>query len=582
MKLSRLYSNNDKVFAPINFNEGLNVILGKVEKEKLKSETNSTHNLGKTTLTHVIDFCLLSKANEVIKKIGKKQEFKDLAFCLEIKIQENSYITIRRAILKSSKISLSSCNKAVNSITSWDHDDIPFDKAKEILNEKLALNCLGEFKYRRGIGYCLRRQKNYDDVFQTRKGVPDKDWKPYMGKILGFNHKIISDKYLLEDEIKSMKDFISLSKTNIDHDSYDQIKSRIEIKETELKEMKKNSDNFDFSKADLGRIDEVVSEIEVEIGQLNNLIYNLQHKVSHINKSLGSALDFDIQPIKELFKDMGVYFKEQIINDYQSCIDFNRKMTVDRTSSLKSIKRDSEKQINDFRKKVKDLSKRKDSLTKSFRETDSFKKFKSVSELLYEKKTEIGDLRESLGKLSSVRKKEKEIKSVSNKLNNTIDKLKDELQKDNKIFQEIKSEFTRLCSKVFGDNFLLYARINSKNNIEFEVQHHKETSEQEGTSYKKLLCILFDLSVLYFYRNKSFFKFVYHDGLFEGFEKSKKDCLVDIIREYETKYKIQYILTALDSHVPNSKTSYTFNDREIVLTLHDRGSEGKLFKGPSF
>jgi uncharacterized protein YydD (DUF2326 family) len=57
MKLSKLYSNQDNLFEPIIFNDGLNIILGEMRlPENLDKDS---HNLGKTTLGLLIDYCLL-------------------------------------------------------------------------------------------------------------------------------------------------------------------------------------------------------------------------------------------------------------------------------------------------------------------------------------------------------------------------------------------------------------------------------------------------------------------------------------------------------------------------------------------
>ena len=58
MQISRLYSNLPNVFLPIAFNYGansdrLNVVLAEVRKPKSKAW--DSHNLGKTTLLHLID-----------------------------------------------------------------------------------------------------------------------------------------------------------------------------------------------------------------------------------------------------------------------------------------------------------------------------------------------------------------------------------------------------------------------------------------------------------------------------------------------------------------------------------------------
>ena len=67
MKLSQLYC-NDSRFHNMKFNEGLNVVLGKVcQREDISKDS---HNLGKSTLIDVLDFMLLKevKKDHLFKK----------------------------------------------------------------------------------------------------------------------------------------------------------------------------------------------------------------------------------------------------------------------------------------------------------------------------------------------------------------------------------------------------------------------------------------------------------------------------------------------------------------------------------
>jgi uncharacterized protein YydD (DUF2326 family) len=92
MRLRRLYSNLDHYFTPILFNDGLNVILAEVRLPENKSK--SSHNLGKSTLARVIDFCLLGSVSK--DHFFKKREdlFGEFVFFLEIELLDGSFLTI--------------------------------------------------------------------------------------------------------------------------------------------------------------------------------------------------------------------------------------------------------------------------------------------------------------------------------------------------------------------------------------------------------------------------------------------------------------------------------------------------------
>ncbi|WP_457809629.1 hypothetical protein, partial [Aeromonas salmonicida] len=59
MKLSKIYSNKHDLFAPIEFNEGFNVIFAEIRLPE--NQDKDTHNLGKSKLMELIDYCLLKE-----------------------------------------------------------------------------------------------------------------------------------------------------------------------------------------------------------------------------------------------------------------------------------------------------------------------------------------------------------------------------------------------------------------------------------------------------------------------------------------------------------------------------------------
>ena len=78
---------------------------------------------------------------------------------------------------------------------------------------------------------------------------------------------------------------------------------------------------------------------------------------------------------------------------------------------------------------------------------------------------------------------------------------------------------------MLGEEAIISITPNKANNFEFEaeiVNTGKITSQSKGTSYKQVLCAMFDLSILKVYADKPFFKFVYHDGILEGLDDRKK------------------------------------------------------------
>lgn len=101
------------------------------------------------------------------------------------------------------------------------------------------------------------------------------------------------------------------------------------------------------------------------------------------------------------------------------------------------------------------------------------------------------------------------------------------------------------------------------------------TSESDGFSYKKILCIAYDLAVNNAYCHDNFIRFVYHDGGLETLDDRKKEQFLNYVRRMPDLLGTQYILTLIDTDLPDH---IKFTDEEIAITLHDDGPEGLLFK----
>ncbi len=125
--------------------------------------------------------------------------------------------------------------------------------------------------------------------------------------------------------------------------------------------------------------------------------------------------------------------------------------------------------------------------------------------------------------------------------------------------------------------------MNSQGGLDFRAEFVGDagvaTSGDRGTSYRKLLCIAFDLSMLRAHGDVRFPRFVYLDGALEQLEPRKREKLVGVFRAY-ARIGLQPVISLLDSDLPTQlgTSSNTLSADDIVLTLHDEGQDGRLFK----
>ena len=103
MNLSRLYSNKPDLFEPVDFIQGLNVVMAEIRLPENRDK--DTHNLGKTTLGRLLDFGFLAKRDPKFFLFKHLDLFKDFIFFLEIELQDASFVTLRRGVEEATKIS---------------------------------------------------------------------------------------------------------------------------------------------------------------------------------------------------------------------------------------------------------------------------------------------------------------------------------------------------------------------------------------------------------------------------------------------------------------------------------------------
>src|SRR6202158_941262 len=331
MKLSRLYCNKPEIFGPVDFAPGLNVVMAEIRLPENKNK--DTHNLGKTTLGRVLDFGFLVGREPKFFLFKHIDLFKDFIFFLEIELMDASYLTVRRGMEEATKISFKKHEARHQDFSTmgdggWDHFELPFERAREMLDSLLDWRALKPWDYRREIGYLLRAQDDYRDVFQLQKFLSGhSDWKPFVAHILGFNSEIIRLHYEKEQELEEKNQTVQtiMSELGGSVEDISKIEGILLLKQKEAERKQKLLDAFDFRAQDKERTKKLVDEIDERIAELNSERYSLNQNKKKILASLeDDQILFNPDEAEKLFQEVGVLFKDQIKKDFQQLISFNK------------------------------------------------------------------------------------------------------------------------------------------------------------------------------------------------------------------------------------------------------------------
>lgn len=589
MRLSKIYSNKTDFFQDIEFNRGLNIIIGEIRLPENKKK--DTHNLGKSILASLIDFCLLKGYSKDFFLFKHFNLFKDFIFFLEVEVKNDKFLTIKRKVDGHSKISFLEHSKNNLNLKDlpdedWTHLDIPFEKATQFLDGFLNLSIISPWDYRKPISYCLRTQDDYNDVYQLKKFVKHIDWKPYIAKLLGLNHELVKKQYILKDEYDKAKVEKEKLKNKLGSfsDSIDKLEGLILIKEEEAGNIKAQLEYFNFEIEDADVNKHLVEELDNEIAVLNKSRYYLSSSLEKLKTSLEKHnVIFNLEEAEQILQEAGILFSGQIKKSYDELIEFNKEITEERKKYLQEEFNDIQNELINIDKELKILNKKRSEAMYFLKDAKILDKYKSLSSNLVTIEAEIITLKnrgEELVAYNQAIESFEHYKSELEKNKSSIlESIKTTRSKDS-TYSKIKLNFNHIVKSMLDKDALISVEQNGEGNLEFkaDILNSKglETSESDGKTYKKLLCMAFDIAINQVYLNEHYTHFIYHDGFLEKLDNRKKDQFIEIIRDLSSN-GLQYIGTLIDSEIPATNENF-FKDKEIILKLHDDGIDGKLFK----
>ena len=586
MKLIKVFSESH--FKNVCFNEDYNIILATIHDTNHKKDT---HNLGKTSLLTVIDFLLLSTFT---KQSGLLTNpiFDGQTFYLEIKLNSGQYLVIRRSLKEPSKVSFKLNNKKLSDFippTEWDEENLAFEKAKEKLNEYLGFDVLTEWSYRKSISYFLRTQKDYLDVFQLNKFKgKHSDWKPFMFDLLRFDGSLIKNKLDIDKQIGDKENEIKTlqQQANVNVAERDKIAGLIDIKNLEKEKAEEEIDRFNFYTKDSNITKELIDSIDMKLQALNSDRYRIGTEIKKINNSLNQSKSVvHVDKLKELYSEVSILFPETLYKKFEDLENFTNSISTERKTYLTENLKNLNAEYEEVDRNIKGEEEERSIVISWLTEKDVYDKFKTYQKQLAKLESELGSLQEKLRLIDTSFSIKESIATLKEQRKSYVAQIHTAI--DKRAHAEINRIFNQIITEVVGTNAIISIKQNKEGNVEFNADYQTSsqimTSEADGTSYKKLLCVAFDIALLIYYSSRSFYKFAYHDGVMEGLDDRIKVRLLTATQRICSEYGLQYILTLIDSDIPEptGNVTYQFPKEAVCLHLNDKDDSGKLF-GRSF
>jgi|GEM_PF-607460 uncharacterized protein YydD (DUF2326 family) len=602
MQIRRIYSNKPKIFSPINFNCEENAILPNIVYGEVRHPSDrrrDSHNLGKTTLLHLIDFLLLKATSPEHFLVRNRERFEDFVFFIELALRAGDFATVRRGASNPNRVAMTrhldgGLELAEAHDDAWDHTDLSRDDALLLLDGWLDLTILKPYNFRKAITYFLRAQGDYGDELQLQKfsAGKDRDWKPFVAHLFGFNETPVFRKYELDENIAKIKSQLAERQAEVQfkEDQLPELTARLSVLQQQVDESDRALNAFEFDDEERRMMKELVESIEVEVATINERIYNIRYDINQIEAALSHKDKFDLREVERVFKESEINFPGQLKKSYEDLVNFNRQVTHERNLALRARQKSLAAEEAMLLERKRALDRERELKLRTLRDSDTFEKFKALQNNLARERAQIVYLEEQRKKLELVADLARQVREAERDRGRVVDEIKAMVARPSSLFERFTATFNSYCLRVLSHEGIFYFRVNSNDNFDYSIGLSLPgnvgvlSSQSEGTSYKKLICALFDLALLKVYETAPFFHFVYHDGLLEGLDDRKKIALLEVIREQTSTRRLQYIFSVIDSDTPRNAQGerLEFSPDEIVLRLHDDGIDGRLFKMAEF
>ena len=384
-------------------------------------------------------------------------------------------------------------------------------------------------------------------------------------ELLGFDGSLLHKRLDLNEQFEEKKkELQTLERENgVGSEDEDKIIGLIDIQKQTLDNLAKNIDDFNFFEKDNIEKDKLVSELDARISDYNARHYYLKYEIEKIEKSLSADIDYiDLDALRAIYDEVQINFPDTMLNEYQKVLEFNKQIGQERNRYLKENFETYKIELDNLLIELYKIEQEKSLILMEITNKSSYEKFKTYQKQLAKTEAYILNLENKLEQIGNMSRIQKELSEIEEQIKLKVAELKKVIYAQN--HRHIRKLFNDFTIKVLNAPSILSVKTNKANSIDFEADYQNKedlsiTDLSKGFTYKKILCAAFDVALLQHYNDKSFYRFVYHDGILDSLDIRKKETYIQHIRNVVSEYNIQYILTIIESETSGIGQVFNFS-----------------------
>lgn len=545
MKLIRL-SSNDKRFKPIDFDTGLNIIVG---EKVLKNDKKKTSNgIGKSLSLLCIDFML-----------GKGSQSKEINKLKEIMKQENI------------SLSLTFRNdKNIHNIMRT-HDSVFIDEVK-CENDKEFKAFLNNLLVDKTFSF----REIFSRFFRTDKSSYTEAGKQIYSEDTYKNNLINS--YLLGLDLNYLK---TKKELKVKHD-------RLKILIKELKEIQKNIDKekeIEYQEK-LRRIEKDLESFEIaedfnqlksEADELTSEIQKIRNQIAFFNReirnkknviSINHQTEMDISKIELMYKEAKFFLGEDVLAHIHAVKEFHETLFTNRRNKAIEDIEILEKKIEKIKLEEKDLDIRRSEIFIFLENKGALEEYHSLNKEKDSILTYLNEIQRNQKALTAFKKEEADIKIEIDQFKRDLIEVEDKIS--NRI-EFLSKSFREISEEHYNDKpGFLDIQINSNFRTErlYNIEPIIKGDSSDGINEMKI----FIYDMLIYKLNPTLIGIIGHDNrLFDMVDERQIAKAFD----YASKNTSQYICSISDTKIEEVKKHVSLNwDKIVVRHLSEKD---KLF-----
>ena len=559
-----LYANKSS-FKKIQFNKGINIILAEGDD----NTENSRNGLGKTTLVHIIHFCLGGNPNNTYLP---EDTFNDWEFTISIDIF-NERIHAKRSFNEKSIIIIEGNfdNFPLKPTYSDEKQNYYYtlNQWKEVLGNSLfGLKIENEFRFkptfRKVISYFIRRDEDIKKTpFKTSSTHKKIDESNCTSFCVGLDWKLMSKYKEYKDEVKKLNDNFSNLK-NL-HGSKGQLVPEMNRLKKDLTKLKNDLDNY--------RVHESYRQIEKSADRLSKEIQELVEKSIFLNKKIDIYEEsikeekIDDINVEEIYNEINFYFPKNVKKTIAESKEFHKNIIFNRTNFLKTEIQSIKNELTFINNEIEIKSDKKAEYLDILNNFGALNEYNNMQKYYAEQKSEY-EL------ILSIIKQFDEITNKKNKLKMKLLDLESRFQIN---YDENKTHLNSLID-IFSDNSSYLYDVPGDLIIECSekgFEYNVDIPRINSTGKTKMIVLCYDLMLLENFVDYNYIDFLIHDSnIFDGVDSRQYASALNLIHEKTSKFDMQYICMLNSDSIPDN---LNFNIAEhVVLELNDNSINGTL------